>query len=190
MTGIYFLLTSISAESKSRLYNCGMKNDKWEYLLHYEMTSLCKIEEELIREIVPWIKITTSPYYGVILQKVLLYAQEHKHQLNYLLTHKQISTISSHQSIIKMLAREIEEKLKFCSSVMEKEHCIMSNIAAISCLKNSFYDNCLTIARNLNNEIAASFFTVASANEVRVFQWTLERKKTTQETSYMHYLFL
>lgn len=167
-----------------------MKNENWEFLLHFEMTSLCKIEEELAREIDPWIKITRSPSYRVILHKVQLYAQEHKYQLNFLLTHKQISTISPPQSIIKMLAREIEEKLKFCSSIMEKEHCIMGNIAAISCLKNRFYDSCLTIASNLNHEKAVSFFNLASDNEARVFKWTLERKNIPKESTYMHYLFL
>jgi hypothetical protein len=190
MIDIYFLLISISAVRNYQLYYCKMKNSKWVHLLHYEMTGLCKIEDELTTEIASWIKITRSPSLSVILQKVQLYAQEHSFQLGHFLKNKQISTVSSHQSVIRMLAREIQEKLKYCGSQTEKDHCILSNLSAISSLKNSFYESCLTMATRLNHQEAVSFFNIASANEARICQWTLESKKPQKKTTYNNYLLL
>jgi hypothetical protein len=167
-----------------------MKKGKWVYLLHYEMAGLCKIEDELKKEISSWIKITTSPSLSVILQKVQLYAEEHSSQLGYFLENKQISTLNTHQSVIRMLSHEIKEKLKYCASQIEKEHCILSNIAAISCLKTKFYDSCLTMATRLNHQEAMSFFHTASANEKRICKWTSESKKPQKESNNNHYLLL
>jgi hypothetical protein len=167
-----------------------MRKSKWVYLLHYEMTGLRKIEEELKIETTSWLNITCSPSLSIILQKVQLYAQEHSSHLGYFLENKQISTITSSQSIVRILAREIQEKLKYCGNQLEKEHCILSNIAAICCLKNSFYNSCLSLATSMNQQEVLPFFNIASSNEARISKWISECKKEQKESNNHHYLLL
>ena len=187
---INFLLISITAKSDTHLYHCEMKKSKWVYLLHYEMAGLCKIDGELNKIISSWIMITITPSLIIILQKVQLYAEEHCSQLGYFLENKQISTHNSRQGVIMILSNEITEKLKYCTSQIEKEHCILSNITAISCLKIIFYDSCLAMATRLNQQEAMSFFHTASANEKRICKWTSESKKYQKETNNNYYLLL
>jgi hypothetical protein len=167
-----------------------MNKDGWTSLLHFEMTGIGKIENEVNKEIPDWIKITSSPNLLVILQKIQVYVQEHTLRLGYLLENEQISPITSHHNIIGIMSRKLHEKLKYCRTQTEKEHCLMNNIAAISCLKNNFYDECGKIAAQLNLQEAEYFFRMAAENEARVWKWTTESRTPVKETNKNHYLLL
>lgn len=167
-----------------------MKENGWTSLLHFEMTGISKIENELKKEIPVWLKTSSSPYLLVILQKIEVYTHEHIHRLGYFLENEQISSITSHQNIIGILSRELHEKLKFCTQQEEKEHCIASNITAISCLKNNFYNSCQKIATRLNLFEAAIFFKSAAEDEARIWKWSVEGRQPNKEFKKKHYLLL
>ena len=166
-----------------------MNKDGWTLLLRFEMTGIGKIENEVSKEIPGWISITTSPKLLVILQKIQVYVQEHSLKLGCLLENEQISPITSHQNTIGIMSRELHEKLKYCSSQSEKEHCLKNNIAAISCLKNNFYEGCRKIATELGLQEAERFFKIAAENEARVWKWTKESDAPIHKT-YKNYCLL
>lgn len=167
-----------------------MNKDGWMLLLHFEMAGIGKIESEVKKEIPGWIKITSSPNLLVILKKIQVYVQEHSLKLGYLLENKQISPITSNQSTIGIMSRELREKLKYCNTQLEKEHCLKNNIAAISCLKNNFYEGCRKIAAKISLQEAEEFFKVAAENEARVWKWTMESYTPIHQTNKYHCLLL
>lgn len=167
-----------------------MNKDGWTLLLHFEMTGIGKIENEVSKEIPGWISITTSPKLLVILQKIQVYVQEHSLKLGCLLENEQISPITSHQNTIGIMSRELHEKLKYCSTQSEIEHCIMKNITTISCLKNNFYEGCRKVAAQLSLKEAEEFFKIAAGNEARVWKWTMESHLPSHQANKNHCLLL
>lgn len=154
------------------------------------MTGIRNIEVEFQKEISSWDKIIASPPLLIIVQKIQLFIQDHRSMLDYFLQHKQISAITLQHNIIGTISRELHEKLKYCSTPTEIEHCIMSYITAICCLKNNFYGRCQKMAAQLNLPDAVSFLKTAAENEARIWKWTIEQQEPFTLSKKNHYLLL
>jgi hypothetical protein len=104
--------------------------------------------------------------------------------------HEQITVTTSHQNIIGTLAKELQEKINYCNSQTEKDHCILRNTAAISRIKNSFYTNCLELSSQLNFAEINHFMKVAAKNEERIEIWVEEFRNLRKQSRQPGYFLL
>ena len=162
----------------------------WEYLLYYDMAVMSNTERELQKHLPVWIHETSSTQLSIILRKTMIFAAHHSLALEQLLMGKRISITGEQRNIVKLLSGFLREKLKYCNSRSETDHCIRTNIISINKLKHCYYQQLLQIATELKEEETTQFFSKAAANEMRVSQWITEYSHQRNQVDSNYYLML
>ena len=166
------------------------RSGNWIHLLQYDMAMMVNTEKEFQKQLPAWIKETSSTQLSIILQKSMIFAAHHSLALENFLQGARVSIAGQHQNIIKLFSGDLREKLKYCNSRRETDHCIWANITYINKLKLCHYQHLLQTANEIEQTETARFFSTAAENESRLNQWMTDYNSQRIEPKKNYYLML
>lgn len=137
-------------------------------LLDDDARKFTSAEVQLKNKLPEWINKAGSLKLKTVLQRYLLYVEEHIQKLEVFLDEEQITSLSVTNRVMKAFIEDTEEKLSGCSDVEIKDACLLASIQAINHFKISTYGTAAAFAKVVGTEQQAAVFHEAEVNEKQI----------------------
>ncbi|HQY12341.1 MAG TPA: DUF892 family protein [Ferruginibacter sp.] len=137
-------------------------------LLDDDARKFTSAEVQLKNKLPEWINKAGSLKLKTVLQRYLLYVEEHIQKLEVFLDEEHITSLSVTNRVMKAFIEDTEEKLSGCSDVEIKDACLLASIQAINHFKISTYGTAAAFAKVVGTEQQAAVFHEAEVNEKQI----------------------
>ena len=137
-------------------------------LLDDDARKFTSAEVQLKNKLPEWINKAGSLKLKTVLQRYLLYVEEHIQKLEVFLDEEHITSLSVTNRVMRALIEDTEEKLSGCSDVEIKDACLLASIQAINHFKISTYGTAAAFAKVVGTEQQAAVFHEAEVNEKQI----------------------
>jgi len=137
-------------------------------LLDYDVRKFTNAEVQLKNGLPEWINDAGSLKLKTILQKYLLFVQEHIQKLENFFEEEKITLLSLSNRVMRAFIEDTNEKLACCSDIEIKDACLLASIQAINHYKISTYGTAAAFAKALGMEKQAAVFHGAEVNEKQI----------------------
>lgn len=156
----------------------------WEQLLFYDIRRLEAIEEEIKGSLADLLTRTRSLRLTLIIQKYIIFTDESITKLNLLIKEGGIGVLLQPNSLFTTVWRDAKEKLHYCNSESEVDHCIVLSLLCIATLKAHLYDQAARLSEKLGHLPLKKILQTLLENEQRIVAWLQElqeKEKIEQE---------
>ena len=137
-------------------------------LLDYDARKFTSAEVQLKNKLPEWINKAGSIKLKTVLQKYLLYVEEHIKKLEIFFEEENITSLSLTNRVMQAFIEDTEERLSVCSDIEIKDACLLASIQAINHLKISTYGTAAAFAKVVGTEQQAAVFHEAEVNEKQI----------------------
>ena len=137
-------------------------------LLDDDARKFTSAEVQLKNKLPEWITKAGSLKLKTVLQRYLLYVEEHIQKLEVFLDEEHITSLSVTNRVMRAFIEDTEEKLSGCSDVEIKDACLLASIQAINHFKISTYGTAAAFAKVVGTEQQAAVFHEAEVNEKQI----------------------
>ncbi|MBK7377042.1 MAG: DUF892 family protein [Ferruginibacter sp.] len=137
-------------------------------LLDDDARKFTSAEVQLKNKLPEWINKAGSLKLKTVLQRYLLYVEEHIQKLEVFLDEEHITSLSVTNRVMRAFIEDTEEKLSGCSDVEIKDACLLASIQAINHFKISTYGTAAAFAKVVGTEQQAAVFHEAEVNEKQI----------------------
>lgn len=137
-------------------------------LLVYDAGKFNSAEMQLKNILPEWINKAGSLKLKTVLQKYLLFVEEHIQKLNNFFEEEKITSLSITNRVMQAYFEEAEEKFSICTDIEIKDACLLACIQVINHYKISIYGTAVAFANALEMGKYAALFHEAEANEKQI----------------------
>lgn len=137
-------------------------------LLDDDARKFTSAEVQLKNKLPEWINKAGSLKLKTVLQRYLLYVEEHIQKLEVFLDEEHITSLSVTNRVMRAFIEDTEEKLSGCSDVEIKDACLLASIQAINHFKISTYGTAAAFAKVVGTEQQAAVFHESEVNEKQI----------------------
>lgn len=168
-------------------------NQGWEQLLFYDIRRLEASEEEMKLLLPDLMNKTRSLRLMTIIQKYIIFIDESINKLNTLIKEGGIGVLLHINSTVTTLWRDTKEKLHYCNSELETDHCIVTSLLQMTAIKIYQCQQAALLSEKLGHTAIKNVLQNMAENEQRILKWLTElqeKEKIEQEESSSGYTLL
>jgi ferritin-like metal-binding protein YciE len=137
-------------------------------LLDYDARKFTSAEVLLKNSLPDWINKAGSLKLKTVLQKYLLFTEQHIQKLEDFFEEEKINSLSLTNRVMQAFIEDTEEKLSGCTDIEIKDACLLASIQVINHFKISTYGTAAAFANALGIEKQAAVFHEAEVNEKQI----------------------
>jgi len=137
-------------------------------LLDYDVSKFTSAEVQLKNSLPKWINNAGSLKLKTVLQKYLVFVEQHIQKLEDFFEEEKITSLSVSNRVMHAFIEEAEEKLFTCTDAEIKDACLLASIQSINHFKISTYGTAAAFAKALDMEKQAAVFHEAEVNEKQI----------------------
>jgi len=137
-------------------------------LLDHEVANLISAEVHLKKNLTEWIKISNSLKFKNVLQRYLVFIEEHIRDLEEFFLEENLNSLGLSNAVMAAYIQTAEEKCSFCSDPEIKDACLLASIQHINHFKICAYGTASAYAKTLDMKEAAIVFHTMEINEKHI----------------------
>jgi ferritin-like metal-binding protein YciE len=172
--------------AKDKIKKMKKNNHGWEQLLFYDIRRLEATEEEIKGLLPDLLTKTRSLRLMTILQKYLIFIDDGINKLNTIIKEGGIGVLLQANSAITIVWRDTKEKLHYCNSEPETDHCIVTSLMQMAAIKIYQCQQAALLSEKLGHSTIKNLLLTVIDNEQRILKWLTElqeKEKIEQEES-------
>ena len=159
-------------------------NQGWEQLLFYDIRRLEATEEEMKVLLPDLLSKTHSLRLITIIQKYIIFIDDSISKLNALIKEGGIGVLLQANSMATILWRDTKEKIHYCNTLAETDHCIVTSLLQMTALKIYQCQQAALLSEKLGHTSIINSLQHMAENEQRILTWLTElqeKEKIEQE---------
>ena len=137
-------------------------------LLDDDARKFTSAEIQLKNSLPEWINKAGSLLLKTVLQKYLVFVQQHVQKIEDFYEEEKISSLTLTNRVMHAFIDETDEKLSTCTVAAIKDACLLASIQSINHFKISTYGTAAAFAKALGMEKQAAIFHEAAINEKQI----------------------
>lgn len=153
-------------------------NSGWEQILYYDTRRMEGMEEEMKLYLPELLSKTHSLRLTLIIQKYLIFIDQHLTQLNLVVKEGGIGSLLQQNSIVTQIWRDLREKINYCNEAQETDHCILSTLLMMAQIKHHLYEQSLSLSKKLKLDTTTRRLQEVMENEKKIEEWLVELRNS------------
>lgn len=162
-------------------------NQGWEQLLFYDIRRLEAAEEEMKSILPGLLSKTRTLRLMTIIQKYIIFTEDSISKLNALIKEGGIGVLLQANSTVTIIWRDTKEKLHYCNTESETDHCIVTSLMQMTAIKIYQCQQAALLSEKLGHPAIKNLLQNMVDNEQRILKWLTElqeKEKIEQEDAH------